>query len=311
LPDASDYQVYGLRIRSEIPLPELFGAKDEGDPDVTIRRGKLPAAGTAAGIQGEGDALLLTVPDVARYRIEAGRTIIVDPEPDVPERNLRLFLLGSAFGALLHQRGLLPLHANAVEIDGRAVAFMGESGAGKSTIAAWFHDRGFRVIADDVCVVQFDDEGRVLACPGLPRLRLWVEALELMGRAASGFHPSYVGETEFDKFDVPIEPELATRSAIPLLAAYVLERADELSIEPLSGVEAAEAVFANTYRGSYVSATKGHRDHWNSAVRLVRSTPIFRAGRKWNLAELDGQCSLLLEHVRGIANQPQNRERSR
>ena len=78
---------------------------------------------------------------------------------NVPDANIRLYLLGSAMGVLLHQRGLLPLHANAVEIDGKAFAFMGASGSGKSTLAAWFHDHGYRIIADDVCAVRFETEG--------------------------------------------------------------------------------------------------------------------------------------------------------
>ena len=115
--EPSDYQVFGLRIRSEVPLPELFPALGDGDADVTIRRGSIAAVDGVSGVRSEDGALLLTVPDVGRYRIEGGHEIIVDPNTGVPERNVRLYLLGSAFGALLHQRGLLPLHANAVEID--------------------------------------------------------------------------------------------------------------------------------------------------------------------------------------------------
>ena len=72
-------------------------------------------------------------------------------------------------GAALHQRGILPLHANAVEIDHRAVAFMGASGAGKSTLAAWFHDQGYPILADDVCVIRADDgaaRSPIPACRG-------------------------------------------------------------------------------------------------------------------------------------------------
>ena len=200
-----DYRVFGLKIRSELPLPELFSAGDAAAPDILIRSGSVPAAGEP-GLKAEGDSLVLTIQDVARYRVNGGREIIVDAEPGVPEGNLRLFLLGSAFGALLHQRQLLPLHANAVEVEGKAVAFMGESGAGKSTLAAWFHDRGHRVVADDVCVVRFDEQGRALAQPGLPRLRLWDEAMEATGRNAADFARSYSGDETFNKFDVPIAP---------------------------------------------------------------------------------------------------------
>jgi hypothetical protein len=294
-----DYEVFGLKIRSAFPLPELFEASEEHAPDVSIGVGSIPTPTSAAEIHTDGDALVLAIAGVARYRIESGREILVDAEPGVPERNIRLFLLGSAFGALLHQRGLLPLHANAIDIGGRAVAFMGESGAGKSTLAAWFHHRGYRVIADDVCVIGFDQQGEPFAAPGLPRLRLWSQALDLFGRDTTGLSRSYLND-EDEKFDVPIDAASAARSQMSLGAVYLLERGSESSIVPLRGIEAADAIFAHTYRGEYLPKTAGHKEHWESAVRLVRGTPVFRAIRQWDPTALEEQCSRLLQHARDL-----------
>lgn len=293
-----NYRVFGLRVSSEIELPELFPAEG-ADPDVTIRWGSVSAGAAEEHLEADGDALVLNIAEVARFRIEGGCSILIDPEPNAPERNVRLFLLGSAFGALLHHRGMLPLHANAIEIDGRAVAFMGPSGAGKSTLAAWFHDRGYKVLADDVCVVGFDEGGVPQAYPGLPRLRLWAEALELMGRNSQGLNRSYLSD-EHEKFDLPIDVGSAVRSRVPLAAIYLLDRGDEISIVPLRGIEAAEAVFANTYRGEYLAKTSGQKKHWESAVRLVRGTPVFRAIREWDATALEEQCSRLVRHVRDL-----------
>ena len=293
---AFDYRVFGLRIRSEVELPELFPA-DDADPDVTIRWGSVPAGAAAQHIVADGDALLMNIDEVARFRIEAGRSILIDPAPNVPERNVRLFLLGSAFGALLHQRGMLPLHANAIEIGGRAVAFMGPSGSGKSTLAAWFHDRGHKVLADDVCVIGFDDDWVPHACPGLPRLRLWADALQLMGRDLQGLNRSFLSN-ELEKFDVPMDAAFTARSRMPLAAIYLLDRGAEFSIVPLRGIEAADAVFANTYRGEYLAKTSGQQQHWESAVRLVRGTPVFRAIREWDPNTIEARCSGLLQHAR-------------
>jgi hypothetical protein len=293
-----DYAVFGLTVRSGIALPELLPVQSPADADVTIRVAPLAAPESAPGLEACGDSLLLTIPDVARYRIEGGREIVIDPDPGAPERNIRLFLLGSAFGALLHQRGLLPLHANAVEINGRAVAFMGESGAGKSTLAAWFHDRGYRVIADDVCVVGFDDSGEAFAAPGMPRLRLWREALELMGRDATAYRRSYIdAQGGFDKFDVPIPFYSAAQHNTPLAAVYLLETGDEFLVQPITGVEAADAVFANTYRGAYLSAIGNLQEHWLSAIRLVRHVPAYRVCRAWDLTRLDDQYGQLVDHL--------------
>jgi hypothetical protein len=293
----SDYRVFGLKIRSELELPELFVDETEATPEVLIRRGTVPGK-RAAGLHADKDSLVLVVPDVGRFRIAEGTSITVEPEPGVPERNVRLFLLGSAFGALLHQRGLLPLHANAVEIDGKAVAFMGESGSGKSTLAAWFHDHGCRVLADDVCVVRFDATGRAMACAGLPRLRLWVDAMELTGRDRDGLHRSYVGEAgDLDKFDVPVELSAMMPGDAVLGAVYLLDDGEEFAIEPLAGVEAADAIFANTYRGAYVAATGTHRDHWHAAMTLARRTPVFRVMRTKSFGEFPAECEALLRHA--------------
>jgi hypothetical protein len=298
---AFEYSVFGLRVRSSLELPELMPATGKGQPDVTIEAAPIadePVPGSE--VSAVNGALVLVVPDIARFRISGGNAIIVDAERGIPERNVRLFLLGSAFGALLHQRGLLPLHANAVEIDGKAVAFMGASGEGKSTLAAWFHDRGYKVLADDVCVVGFDGAGVPHAYPGLPRLRLWNEALEALGREATRYDRSYVGAAEqLEKFDVPIERSAIACSTAPLTVIYLLQRGDELSIAQLRGVEAAEALFANTYRGSYLPMIKGQKDHWHSAVLLVQAVPVYRAVRQWDLANLDEQCSRLLAHAEG------------
>jgi len=290
-----DYSLFGLKVRSELELPELFAAEHASSPDVTIAIGKVPGSKREAGLHAFDGSLTLVIPDVATFRVQDGAFITVEPLSGVPERNIRLYLLGSAFGAVLHQRGLLPLHANAIEIDSRAVAFMGHSGAGKSTLAAWFHDRGHRIIADDVCVVQVNGDGRPRAAPGLPRLRLWLEVLEATGRTSDHYHRSYVGDEQFEKFDVPVSPEVSVDEHLEFAAIYVLEEGDRFAIEPLTGVEAADAVFANTYRGSYVAAAEGQLEHWKACMRLVREVPILRLQRPWGLDRLNEDCKQLLQ----------------
>lgn len=297
----SDYRVFGLKVRSEIPLPELAEDGGAGEPDVCIGRGAVaPPVDASDGIHAADGSLVLVVPEVGRYRVADGKTITVDAPPEVPDRNVRLFLLGSAFGALLHQRGLLPLHANAVEIGGKAVAFMGESGAGKSTLAAWFHDRGYRVLADDVCVVRFRPNGAPEVSPGLPRLRLWRDTMESSSRPLHEFERSYSGDSPYDKFDVPVDGASTASSPVPLSMLYLLDRAEHFSISQVIGVDAADAIFANTYRGSFIAAAGSFKSHWRSAIQLVQSVPVFRAARRWNLAQMDAECRLLLDHADAV-----------
>jgi hypothetical protein len=295
------YAVFGLTVASEIPLAELDPAPEGAAADALIRRAAIEAPENIPGYSTAGEATLLTVPRVGRYLICGGREILVDPAPEASERNVRLFLLGSAFGALLHQRGLLPLHANAIEIEGRAFAFSGHSGAGKSTMAAWFHDRSHRILSDDVCVVGFDEQGQALAYPGIPRLRLWREALEASGRAAEGFHRSF---DDLDKYDVPTERE-APLQPLPLAGIYLLRKAEEgdggAEVTRLTGVDAVDTLVSNTYRGGYLRTIGRTGEHLAACLRVARAVPVFRAQRHWGFERFEEQASRLEAHARSLA----------
>lgn len=292
------YRLFGLSIVSEVPLPELVADPGGGAADVLIGLGTIPSQPDApAGLHIEGDEALLVIPLAGRFLARGGREMVVEPAAGVSARNLRLFLLGSAFASILHQRGLLPLHANAVVVEGRAIGFMGHPGAGKSTLAAWFHDRGFDVLADDVCVVTAGSNGTPLAHPGIPRLRLWREALEAGGRDASAYERSF---DDMDKYTVPTDLE-QTLPAVPLSHLYLLEKAEgEPSIVRLEGSAAVEAMIANTYRGAYVRPMGRTRQHLLACAELARTVPVYRARRRWGYDSFDVEGAALEAHARRL-----------
>lgn len=292
---AQRYELFGLVIESDMALPELaaFGDGPDGRPvDLTIRLGE--PADQASG------AYILDIAGVARFTISGGSAISIEPVAGTGDREIRLFLLGSAMGAALHQRGILPLHANAVAIDRRAIAFMGRSGSGKSTLAAWFHDQGYPILADDVCVVRAERDSTI-AYPGLPRLRLWRDALEASGRAADdhslSFHPD---NDPRQKYDVPIPPQAVAGAPLPLAALFLLEEGPELRIERLAGSRAVEAVSANTYRGRLIGEVGDSNAHLAACVTIAQRTPVFRLERPFDRAGFDAQSAAVLDYCRSV-----------
>ena len=279
-------RLFGLTIDSELPLPELIAAPVDAKVDVTIRRGSL-----------EADADLI-IPEVGSFAVRGGREIIFDSLAGVPERNVRLYLLGSAMGLLLHQRGLFPLHANGVALDGSAIAVAGASGAGKSTLAAWFTRQGLTLVGDDVIALQPSPKG-MLALPGPPRVRLWRDALDAFGLDSEGLEPSYV-DPGYEKWDLEVAPTDLAAEQLPLGAIYVLEDGPEIAFSSVKGAAAAAMLFDHTYRGEYLERAGEAVGHWQAVTRLVSSVPVFSLQRPRDLSRLDALGHALLQHARDL-----------
>lgn len=269
----------------------------DAEPDVRIGFGAIDAPEAGPGYSATPHGTLLSVASVGRYLIRRDE-VVVEAAPGASERNVRLYLLGSAMGALLHLRGLLPLHANAVDLGGRAVAFAGHSGAGKSTLAAWFHDQNYPILADDVCVLGVGPTGLPLAYPGIPRLRLWREAIEASGRDVQHFDRSF---DDTEKYDVPTLREASRLDPLPIAAIYLLAKAEgeagHPNPAPLRGAAAVEALVSNTYRGAFVSTIGATGAHLAACVQLAQAVPIFQADRLWGFDRFAEEARRLERHA--------------
>jgi hypothetical protein len=119
---------------------------------------------------------LLRFPGLADFSVSAsGREVAAHPAPGVSEQTVEHLYLNQVLPLALSRQGKLVFHASAAEIGGAAVAFMGESGKGKSTLAASFATSGFRFLTDDGLMVEAGDGGhRVM--PSHPSIRLWLDS---------------------------------------------------------------------------------------------------------------------------------------
>ena len=294
------YEIYGLAIASEIALPELTAREliPPRDPDVEILRRPVPPALIAAAgnrfLHAENGEILLSVPQVARYCITTGSKVLVEPQRNVNSSLVRLFLLGSVIGLLCQQRGLLALHASAVEINGEAVAFVGEQGQGKSTLAAHCHAHGpARLVADDILVVSFDGDDRPEVHPGMPAVKLWRDALQALGREPDGLRADWV---RAEKFIVPVVDQVAQAPA-RLNCIYVLDddpSAGDGRIETLSGANAAAALVANTYRVEYLDFAGDRLAHFTASTRLAERIPVLRLSRSRDLTRIPSTAAMIL-----------------
>jgi len=289
----SRFKGFGLTIASALDLPELSPAEAEGGTEVEIVYGAVPAELPGAlkrGVrfQAAANALRLQVDGVAAYLVEQGRRITIDRVAGGDDEDVRVFLLGSAIGALLHQRGDLVLHASAIDWGGEAVAFLGRSGVGKSTLAAAFRQRGHAVLTDDLCVVRQGADGRMCAEPGFPQTKLWLDSLRQLEISAEGLRRI---RHKLEKRAVPLAGDFAAARR-PLRKLFVIRPHNraELSIEPVAGPAKFAVLKNQTYRFGFLADIERKAGHFEQALRLAQQAPLAAIGRpdrsEFRLAEL-------------------------
>jgi hypothetical protein len=136
-----------------------------------------------------GDGYFLRFPRLADFEISAGGAdALCWPTPDLPEGTREQLFLNQVLPLMLSEQGRLVFHASCVECGAGAIAFLGSTGRGKSTLAAAFAADGIRFLTDDVLVVKPDGDA-YLALPSHPSIRLWSDSREALMRHASSFAP--------------------------------------------------------------------------------------------------------------------------
>lgn len=276
------YSVYGLTIRSEIPLPMLVSSSG-GQADASVLLGELGDVTAELhripwGYRLDPEEAHILWEGIATYVARAGKEVIVDPAPDSDPRSVQLGVLGPAFAALLHQRGFLLLHASAVEIDGVAVGFLGSSGWGKSTMAAALHAAGYPLVVDDVVAVRFD-AGRPEVYPGFPQFKLWPDALGALGADPTTL-PTI--DPEMDKRARRITEGFCTAESLPLGRLYVLSTGGSIEIESLNPREAFLQLAYHSYGIQWLHEVSGSA-HFLNRAELARSLPVQRLRRPRDL----------------------------
>lgn len=299
------YRISGLDVASEMALPGAIPARDAASPaDVVIRRAMGVEPPDAPASQGPNwamtqDVFFLRVPRVARFLITGGRRIDMLVEPGVEEADALIFLLGSAFGILLFQRGEVVLHASAVLVGGKAVLFCGRSGAGKSTLAAALNARGYPLVNDDLCRLDFDGEGRALIQPDGRMGKLWLDVIEHLG---VNDRKGPVVRGRIDKHYVEPLGD-AVEAAAPIGAVYALREQRpplERGIEVPSLLDAAQLLRRNLYRGRLLSGMGLNSAFFTKAVALQRQVGVYRLTRPFDLSVMPDIVDRLEAHWRTL-----------
>lgn len=269
------YSAFGLTITSALPL--LGMAPGTGEADVLIDVTQRTDTGdcSPAPIRCVSSSPMrhhLTWSGVGDLRIEGGRRIALERHPSADDDALRLFILGAGLGVLLHLRGLLVLHASCVAIGGGAVGLVGAKGFGKSTAAAALCHRGHALVSDELLVLRQKAKGEPQALRGWSQIRLWGDALPVIGRNPAAAPPVRKGVTKYY-----VDVKSVEQSELPLRRLYVLGVGDETRLVPLAPNAAMLALRPHLYVERFSPSFLRGTDAKNSFLAmadLLRSAPV-------------------------------------
>lgn len=186
------YRFFDFLIESNIPLPELpevetgiasisFHLLAESLPNQQIdwfHHWRLPDGEITISCARDDCDYYLRFPELADFKIEDGcNDIHCNPCAGISDSMVRHLLLDQVVPRVASHHGEIVLHASAVVMNDTAIVFLGETGRGKSTLAASFHMNGYPLLTDD-CLLLRQEGSDVIGIPSYAGARLWADSYD-------------------------------------------------------------------------------------------------------------------------------------
>ena len=216
---------------------------------------------------------LLRFPDFADFWINFdGSAVRCWPVPGVSVNTYRHLYLNQVLPLALSKQGQLVFHASAVESSGYGLAFVGQSGMGKSTLAASFSTNGHRLLTDDVLHLIEVENGYQIQ-PSDQSVRLWSDSqAELINHKPHlAPLPMYTSKTKFLADDVIRFHD----KALSLGPIYFLGKsAADIRLKPITGQEAMIALVKHMFLLDTIDRQM-MKDQFNRISDMVSSLPLY------------------------------------
>lgn len=288
--------IHGLVLASEVALP--IPPIETSRPDVTYRIALgTPLPASSHRRSDDPDApwavehwldgrLAVDFPHRATFELSRAEVVLTCDHTGDSDLVAHL-LLDHVMPRVIALRGDLMLHAaGAVAPSGRAYLFLGETGAGKSTLVTGLVMRGWALLDDDGIRVT-DVDGRISAFPGAPGVRLLPDSAAAVLPEVLPGQPISHGNPK-RRFPLDADHIRIAAAAAPIAGVFLLERssASEATAETLG---LAESIGAITEHGFHLADEPAAitRQAFERASALAAAAPVSRITFPTDLAELD------------------------
>lgn len=321
------YDLFGLRVAVNIPLPCLIPVTDDiRSPDINIIFGELPAdiarhssipekvlyRGPQYGAEPPYLEISLSQGgEYYRWHYAPGVDFAIDNAgtsvwcawSDVGTLEQAIIsLTGPVLGFILRLRGTVCLHASGIVCgDDTAFAICGVSGAGKSSLAAAFSSSGLQILTDDIMPLYFNQEV-LMAKAGYPRINLFPDAYQYiekipsdLPRLSENWDKCYLDLHKYARFSCRKETELKT--------VYILDWSSHNpvnEIQTLTPSRALSLLAANTYYTELLN-TQLRKQEFSFLGRVVEKIPVRQLRPVNNMRLIRQLADTILENYSAVA----------
>jgi len=207
------------------------------------------------------------------------------------------YFFSHALPLWLESRGIPVLHASAVAFGDRAVAFVGQSGIGKSTLCAGLVRSGCHFVVDDGVPLRKDGNGDWRCAHGPPLLRLWPSALEDRLGVSSKELPRVHDSLEKRMMPCSNDNVANTAAGLRLASVYVLDRQPEdssqVTISACTARESLVRLIEHSVAGAPVAVLGLSAQRLEQLSRVVSQIPV----KTLRYPSGDDPCQLISEAI--------------
>ena len=247
------YRAFGLDIESDYYIPQVSVIEETAAPDLRIiRRDMGGLSNNLNHFEKAKNEMELHIQDVGVFCMVNGNLIEAEQFPQCTDNYFAVFLMGSAMGAILHERGILPIHGSCVTNGKQSIIITGDSGAGKSTTAVQFIKHGWRILTDDVSAIVSTRPVPIVQS-SYPSQKLWQDSLCKYDGENIGVHSLYAhGDRE--KYGVDIKDRFYEGTAPLSMIVRLIPWDAPCQIAPVDAMAKVEQIRRNTYRAYMIDA---------------------------------------------------------
>lgn len=265
-----------------------------------FRRWELPDGRPWAFFHRDAPGYLLRFPDLADFQVsDDGQQVLGWAVPTVGPATVEHLYLNQVLPLALGRQGKLVLHASAIDLGGAGVAFIGESGRGKSTLAASFATSGTRFLSDDGLQLQLEGQ-ELMAIPSHPSIRLWEDSQTALvgdtGRLAPGVEYT-------PKARLLAGPGLAHGDhPVALRATYFLGpgEAETVQIEPVAPGTAVLELLKHSFLLD-IAQQEALAEHFDDITTIANRGRFFRLDYPRDFAVLSQVRQAIVHHAKRFA----------